>query len=195
MAESKGSKSSKQVDEDVVDSKPKGNPAKGPAQEPGRQIVWKGQREFRHDLYKLKVAAFLKNTSYQSGIVKAVEVDHCHFFHSHNSQGKAQTITNAVGGHYHEITQDKDGNMVCGPALREVFKKRAGRQRKYVEPVKWLDEEKDRFVEDTHIHEVEYQHSEVISEAKVRGTRSENHAQTQMMQMQAQAAQLGMKES
>jgi hypothetical protein len=56
----------------------------------------------------------------------------------------------------------------CGPALHKVHKKRAGRMKKFTEPVKWYDEEKDAHVIDEHIHAVEYLWSEELTADTVR---------------------------
>lgn len=131
------------------------------------KIIYKGQEVFRHDLYKAEVAQFKKNTSWKKGLVIIEPVEHCHFFHSHNSAGKPQTQTNSVGGHHHEIETYVDpvtGEMMakCGPPVRVVYKRSVrGGVRKIIEPVTW--ESEDGIVKDEHTHVMRYIRSEELN--------------------------------
>jgi len=73
------------------------------------------------DLFKLEVSNLMKNVSYDETRPILVPVEHCHFFRTFDSSGKKQTTSNAVGGHYHNVTicVDDEGNLSgkCGPAM------------------------------------------------------------------------------
>lgn len=156
-----------------------------PRNSPVQPVVWKGMREFRHDLFKLGVATMKKNVSYKKYQPDLVPVEHAHFFHSVDMKGKPVEYSQPIGGHFHKIdvVKDAQGNIVsvaCGPALRSVQKKlKSGRVKTIIERVRFAnaeygedDEEEgpDRvsYVYDEHVHEVAYVHSEMISPERTR---------------------------
>ena len=143
-------------------------------------IFMRGAKEFRHDLFKSDVQNLKRNVSFKKGVVQIVEIEHAHIFHSHNSQGRPQQFTNSVGGHFHEVTLSTDANgrpvAKCGPAMREVFKKRPGGQRRIKEEIKWVDEVKDRIIVDSHTHTFEYEGSEFLSDRKVKAIQAQTQA-------------------
>lgn len=165
--------------------------ASAPQQQP--KVVYKDQQGFRHDLFKLKDEKLLKNQSFKKGQVKLESFSHTHFFHTYDSNGRQQQYSTSVGGHFHEVKWkvDANGELVaeCGPALRNVYHKRGGRQKKFIEPVKWYNENSDsaegEWVKDSHTHEVEYRWSEELSVGLVRQRRN---AQERMVQSQIQDA-------
>ena len=65
--------------------------------------VYKSSQEIDHDLFKLTLAKMKKNVSYNEEAPDYEDVEHVHFFHTVDSNGKAQTMSNAVGGHFHEV--------------------------------------------------------------------------------------------
>lgn len=136
------------------------------------KIVWKDQRSFRHDLFKLKVATMKKNFSWKPKEPMIELAEHVHFFHSHNSQGKTQTNCTAVGGHYHEVTVDvlPNGELkaTCSPPLCTKEHVLRSGVRKSVEAVQWFDEKSGKNIVDNHTHEIEYCFSEQISPEKQR---------------------------
>lgn len=177
--------------------KPSERKSRKPKQTSAPQIIYKGNQTFRHDLFKASLEKYKKNLSFRKGVVKIEHIDHIHYFHTFDSNGKAQKFTNTVGGHFHEIRwfTDDDGVLraECGPPLTTVYKKRAGMQKRVIEPVKWEDEEHDRMVADEHKHTMEYMWSEELDANTVRKRR--NAAQSlfeseQAMRIQAQS--LGM---
>ena len=156
------------------------------------KLVMKGNREFRHDLFHMSVEKAIRNDTFRKGVVVPRFVEHKHIFHTHNSAGKAQTYTNKVLGHYHEIKWkvDKDGELVatCGPAIRDTQVKRAGKIRtKRAQPVTWIDEENERLVTDDHKHKMTYEHSEYLSQNKIKAAQT---AGQMIQQQQAKEAQL-----
>ena len=64
--------------------------------------VYKGTTEIDHDLYKLGVSKMKRNVGL-NGAVEIIELEHCHIFHTVDSNGRPQTTCSPVGGHHHEI--------------------------------------------------------------------------------------------
>jgi hypothetical protein len=122
--------------------------------EPIRRL--KGTKRLHHDLFKLKIAKFKKILGIPDinllkknpELVRIVDVEHCHFFHSVDSNGRPQKYSNSIGGHCHEIKVYMDEHGVlqaeCGPPLRRLDKSRAEPKEQY----------------DYHTHEIEYIESE-----------------------------------
>lgn len=88
------------------------------------QRVYKDAKTIHHDLYKLEVGSFMKNLAVSgSDDLDLVKVEHCHFFHTVNSEGKQQTNSSMIAGHFHimKITPQKDGppKVTCasGPMM------------------------------------------------------------------------------
>ena len=148
-------------------------------------VVWKGHREFRHDLFKLEVKEMKKNVSYKKYEPDLQSVEHAHFYHSVDMKGRPNKYSAAVGGHFHEVIveHDEQGNIVgakCGPALRESQKKlKNGRVKTVIEPVKFAKADYDaedpeeaaeavKYIHDEHVHPLRYMHSEMISPDKIR---------------------------
>lgn len=148
-------------------------PTETPTNEEGQKLVWKGARQYVHSLFKLEPAKMLKNAHWNPHTPRLVEIEHLHFFHSHDRKGQAQTQTNKVGGHYHEIklvmANSADGSpavksVECGPPMKISSERMpSGRRRKVVKQVSWIDENRDGIeVKDDHRHDVAYQHSELL---------------------------------
>lgn len=156
-----------------AEQRKQGRPKKPSASQPNLRV--KGTEGFRHDLFKLKPAEMLKNQSFKKGRVQIEKVEHTHFFHTFDSNGKAQEFSTPTGGHFHEISWEVDDSgdlqAKCGPAMQYVYKKLAGRQRKKIAEIKWNDEEMERIVVDDHTHECEYRWSEELSSETVRRRR------------------------
>lgn len=132
------------------------------------KLKMKGEARFRHDLFKGSVGLFKSNKSYIYGDPKIVDVEHVHFYHSHNSQGRKQRYTNIVGGHFHEIKTkvDKNGDIVaeCGPPLTKKWLRMPnGENRSQVVPVEYWNGYTHKNVVDDHTHDFQYIHSEVLS--------------------------------
>jgi len=145
----------------------------------------KGTQVFWHDLFKSNVQKMIKcifNRSDEKGVGQQKEedlklVEHVHFFHSHDSQGRAQTTCVSVGGHYHKIiTHDNKGNPLvdahgrprveCGPPLRKVKVKRGKKMVSVEEPVTFGMED-GKMVADKHTHDFSYIDSQELSPDKM----------------------------
>ena len=102
--------------------------------------------EMDHDLYKLEVAKFKKNISWEEGVEQLIDIEHCHMFHTYDSNGRKMVSCNFVGGHDHEVKpyMDSEGNLHadCGPARSKVLS-------------------------DKHVHKVSYQKSDKIRPRKM----------------------------
>lgn len=135
------------------------------------KLLFKEESQVIHHCWRLNVEKMKKNLSWRKGEVIIDQIEHCHYFHSINSLGMHQTKSNDVGGHFHEVKWEinDEGYPVatCGPALRKVHKKLAnGKLKTIIEPIKFWDAEKDKWIEDNHTHECEYKHSNKISMGK-----------------------------
>lgn len=149
------------------------------------KTVYRNQIETESHLFKAELAKCLKVDKF--GAEKVKRVEHVHYFHSHNSQGKPMTQTAAVGGHVHEVTYsvDAEGNWVakCGPPLKKVTKLIGGVARVKWERIKYKNPEpsdesgEDQWLTDEHTHEMTYRGSEVISTARVQEIQRSNQAQ------------------
>ena len=79
---------------------------------------YKGETQFNHDLIKLEMTIVERNMSFNPKRPRYVPVEHCHFFHTFDSNGKPQRHCNRVNGHFHEVFWDEDTlTAKCGPAL------------------------------------------------------------------------------
>lgn len=134
-----------------------------PASTTANQRVYKSTQEVDHDLFKLRPATMQKNVSF-SEIPQYEPIEHCHIFHTVDSNGTRQETCNAVGGHFHkmEVVQNADGvpTVRCSKPMRWVQKKVNGRFQKMLE----------EFSDDKHTHDVQYLGSEKI---KLRETNME----------------------
>jgi len=143
------------------------------------QRRYKDSSKLHHDLFKLKVADMQKNIAWD-GTEDLRSVEHCHFFHTVDSDGKVLTNSSAIGGHFHkmEVVVNDDGvpmvKCISGP-VRFAKKKnrRTGKWEKVIAPTNDFD---------YHTHEIEYLKSEEIT---VRKTNIE------AVQMQTTMAQKG----
>lgn len=121
-----------------------------PASEPRRRM--KGEKVVYHDLFKLEPATFKKILGVADerllrtnpNAVRMADVEHCHFFHSVDSNGRPQKYSSSIGGHCHEIkiTIDENGEFVaeCGPPMVKRGNSRVEMKNSY----------------DFHTHEIEY---------------------------------------
>lgn len=121
------------------------------ASSPAPKRVFKGDHEITSDLFKLEVATFLRNVSFNPKKPISEPVEHCHFYHTFDSSGRNLIKCNSVGGHYHEVKVrvDEDGNLVgeTSAPLRNSLS----------EPL---------FPSDQHTHKVKYIRSEEFKPRK-----------------------------
>lgn len=90
-----------------------------------QQRTYRDAVEFNHDLFRLNTAAFKRNMAW-SKKMKPIweEIDHKHFFHTFDSDGRKLTRSNSTAGHFHEVEviDNGDGNVPtvkAGPAMEE----------------------------------------------------------------------------
>lgn len=140
----------------------------------GGNVRFRNQQTVEHHLFKAEVAVAKRNRSYQKGVVKLVDIDHAHFFHTVDSRGRQQTRTTSTNGHYHYIEwgYDDNGDLVakCGPAMREYTELKRGRTRRKEKPVSWIDDRDDGEVTvvDKHVHDMTYMGSDEIQIGQVK---------------------------
>jgi hypothetical protein len=138
--------------------------------------IYSGQQSVDHDLYKLDLAVFKRNISYNKSRPQLEDIEHVHHFHSVDSRGRPQEYSNDVGGHTHRITYDEQGIAQCGPAVQRVKQIVNGR------PVTTYKE----IPYDKHTHAVSYRWSQKITPS----TPNVEWAKVQSQVMQKQSAAL-----
>jgi hypothetical protein len=151
--------------------KKKGRPKKADPVKP--KIRMRNAVSKDHHLFKAEVADTLKNTSWTRGNPKIVKIEHCHFFHTIDSNLREQKYTTPVNNHYHKVSWfiDSDGELraECGPPIRKVTKtRRDGSTRTVEEPITFEnDHTEENGLEDTiiddHRHDMTYIGTDRIS--------------------------------
>ena len=134
-------------------------------QAPTQKRVFGNQFSFKSDLFKLEVAECMMNKSWND-VPNLEAVEHVHFYHTFDSDGRNMARTNTVANHYHIIEYKEQGEdkpvkiiSVSGP-MRDVRKKIKGKWVKVSEPV-------DSTLEDNHTHEITYRRSEEITARQI----------------------------
>lgn len=124
-----------------------------------------GKLKIHSDCFKLEVAACSVDKSWTK-IPELYEQEHCHWFHTFDSDGKKQFKTNSVSGHFHliEFEEGHEGDAakiisVSGP-MCEVLREVDGRMKKVIEPVKAK-------LKDDHTHKITYIKSSVVEQRSV----------------------------
>jgi len=150
------------------------------------KLFMKGNLEFTHSLFKCLVGTFKKNISWRKYRPQLIDVEHTHFFHTHDRRGKENQYTTPTAGHFHKVTiKDNDGSYLMdsneyptikiGPPLMDHYKKlKSGTHKKIIIPVAYYNEDKNEDIEDEHTHACEYLGSEILSEVKIKQTQQEN---------------------
>jgi hypothetical protein len=114
------------------------NPALPGNPEPKR--IYANQMDIDSDLFKLEIGSMKKNTGWNDKDPLIVNVEHCHFFRTFDSNGKKMDKCNHVGGHAHtvSVTLDPQGKFIgtCSPALNTKF------DDKHIHPVTYLRSDK-----------------------------------------------------
>lgn len=125
----------------------------------GLARVYRGQTQFDTDLYKLELNFFRRNRAFMPNEKPDWErIEHVHHFHTIDSNGKKQTRSTSIGGHFHVmelVSKSKDGasEYKCSPAMKMVKRKNAAGA--VVLEAELLDY-------DNHTHEVTYERSTKI---------------------------------
>lgn len=134
-----------------------------PAQQTTERI-YRGSQEIDHDLFKLEPARMKKNVSF-TDVPNVVEIEHCHIFHTVDSAGRPQEACNDVGGHHHDVTVIRTGqvpNLVIGQPVRFVRQRRRGRLVRVSVPIVIDQSDDGQPIHDSHIHAVRYMGSQKI---------------------------------
>ncbi len=148
---------------------------------PAATLRMKGSTVFRHDLFKSDVKPMRRNESFKKGVVKIVELEHSHIFHTCDDRGRQMEYCTPTGGHFHKVKVKYDANGVpvaveCGPPLKYVNKKTPVGSKKRIVEVRWMDLVNDREVRDDHRHVFEYVHSEELSAKRIQQIRASTQA-------------------
>ena len=116
--------------------------------------------EFKSDLFKLEVAECNLNKSWND-IPMLESIEHVHFFHTYDSNGRKMARTNIVAGHFHVIEYEEQGGdkpvkilSVSGP-MHEVKRKVLGRWQKVAEAI-------SDTLQDDHTHKISYRRTERV---------------------------------
>ena len=116
--------------------------------------------EFKSDLFKLEVAECNLNKSWND-IQMLESIEHVHFFHTYDSNGRKMARTNIVAGHFHVIEYEEQGGdkpvkilSVSGP-MHEVKRKVLGRWQKVAESI-------SDTLQDDHTHKISYRRTERV---------------------------------
>ena len=137
--------------------------------------IYINELQIKSDLFKLEVATCNLNKGWNDAI-NLESVEHVHFFHTYDSDGKlmgkreangeTKGKTNSVAGHFHEIVfEDRGPNKpveiisVSGP-MREVKRRVRGKWVRVVEPI-------DPNLDDSHTHDVIYRRTENVKMREV----------------------------
>lgn len=145
---------------------------KTPAKEESKGIerFYASSKEVDHDLFKLTVALMKKWMGYNKGEKDPedlISAEHCHFFHTIDSDGKPQQFCSSIGGHFHEMKLVDNGDgvptveCVSGPLqfkFEAYRKNRSTKRRKVAVPANDYD---------NHKHDTEYVRSEKVALRKV----------------------------
>lgn len=122
--------------------------------------IFGNQFEFKSDLFKLEVAECQLNKSWNE-VPMLESIEHVHFFHTYDSNGRKMARTNAVAGHFHVIEYQEQGPdkpvkiiSVSGP-MHEVKRKVLGVWKKVVEPI-------SEMLQDDHTHAITYRRTEKV---------------------------------
>jgi hypothetical protein len=122
--------------------------------------VFGNKFEFKSDLFKLEVAECNIDKSWND-VPNLEAVEHVHFFHTFDSDGRKMMRSNAVAGHFHVIEYTEQGDdkpvkitKVSGP-MKEVKRRIKGKFVKVIEPV-------TASLEDDHTHKPTYRRTENV---------------------------------
>jgi len=124
--------------------------------------AFRGSSKVMHDLYKLDVAQMLKNVAIEGQDADFQKVEHCHFYHTVDSKGQAQTLCSPIGGHFHVIeivtpaTAEDPAVLKCSGPLKYVLDPNTKRKK--------MQAYEDA---DTHTHDVTYISSEEFKPRKI----------------------------
>lgn len=131
------------------------------------------EREMELLRFKTDVKTVKRNTAWKKGEVKIEEIEHKHYWDSHNRAGQVNTHCVARNGHTHAMSYEisKDGKSIkttCGPAIKDTNSPGAGNtnKRSYQPIFLYLVDDDvnggTKKVMDTHTHTVTYMKTEKV---------------------------------
>jgi len=82
--------------------------------------VMKGSQKVFHDLFKLEVALLKRNMSYNKASPIWEHVEHVHYFHTYDSNGRKMSESVAVCGHKHPVTVEEVKRKVNGETVIDL---------------------------------------------------------------------------
>lgn len=146
-------------------ARPKKSSGFNPEQTNSQNRVYGSKVKIKTDLFKLEVAECNMNKSWND-VPNLESVEHVHFFHTYDSDGRKMTKTNTVAGHFHAIEVEDQGNdkpakiISVSPPMRELRRRIKGKFTKVFEPI-------DSALEDEHTHEITYRRTEIVDARQV----------------------------
>lgn len=143
--------------------------AKKAAASPAKAVerTFQKTRSIVHDLFKLKLANARKNVAYKENTLEMQNIEHVHFFHTIDSHGFEQKVSQPVAGHMHEVKIEiENGKIVktfVGVAKKETDRKVGnGAIVKQLSSIAFGVDHRGEEQFDAHTHEIEYIKSEEI---------------------------------
>lgn len=128
--------------------------------QPTQPRFFQKTQEIHCDTFKLEVAKMKKNLALLGAADDIVNIEHCHFFRTYNSDGKKETHCHPVGGHTHEVVyKEVEGGVaeivsISGP-VSIVTKVVKGKRQKISQPM-------NADIEDFHTHDITYHGSSSV---------------------------------
>ena len=128
----------------------------GAGERGGVKRIIKGEEQVHHDLFRLENAQTRKNISFTK-VPLWEPIDHKHFFHTIDSDGKPQDKCAPSAGHFHYVkTKVIDEKLVaeCGPPMKMamVTNEYGQKKRKAI-----------AYKNDSHSHDLTYLQSEIVT--------------------------------
>lgn len=113
----------------------------------------KGEKEVHHDLFRLENKVTKKNVGWGAQPIWE-PVEHKHFFHSVNSDGKPQDKSAPSCGHFHYVeVKEVDGELVATCSAPKMMRRNKQGKRVVVD-----------YPNDQHTHDITYMQSEVVKQ-------------------------------
>lgn len=112
----------------------------------GAKRNFSGRVKIAVDTFKLESAKMIKNIGFGKR-PKLEDMEHCHIYHTYDSNGSKLKGTNQVGGHYHEIEvsiDEKTGDLVgkCSPPIQNLRSETIVGKDLHIHQVRYLKSEK-----------------------------------------------------
>jgi hypothetical protein len=139
-------------------------------QGPGSQVqkwqpTYQQNAEVDSHLFELKTGKMLKNLSWRAEKPDIRDIEHQHFFHSHDSSGREMTHSTSTGGHFHVIevgTDPKTGAPVAKCSGPKTYMHKKGKKFLVDLPAFKSMDQNGKEIVDTHTHNVVYARSSLV---------------------------------